>query len=390
MTGPRTTAWPGRWLVVSDLHLGRRTTYHSEQFAAFLSAVAAEATAKATAGPAGVPAGKPAAPPVGPPALLLLGDVLDLLPDPVGGRRADPAARAAAQGAGASVRRADQVLAGQAEVVRGLRAVLDAGVEVHWVPGNHDIALADPAVAATVQAAFAGAGHGVRLHPWYLHVPGLLFAEHGHQHHELNRFPCPLSQVSAAGQVFQPPAVWIRPVVRGPGVRVRARSAVAALASLRAATRPGPRGDGGHAVVAKAAASGLNPRAVEALREVTRVPITASLVRPAVRRLRHADVHAYLRAGAEGTARVLDAFGVDAPLLVCGHVHDACVTPLGTTGRRYANSGTWSPDARGAQRRARGEKGCPFLDVVAGPGSPSATVRWWDQERAAGGDGQPA
>ena len=57
------------------------------------------------------------------------------------------------------------------------------------VVGNHDVDLVRPAAAQRLGELLGDRGEHLRLHPWALHVPGVLFAEHGHQHHAVHRLP---------------------------------------------------------------------------------------------------------------------------------------------------------------------------------------------------------
>ena len=82
-----------------------------------------------------------------------------------------------------------------AGILEALAARVRAGVGLQVVGGNHDIQLTRPA-AATLFTTLLGleAGHpGVRFSPWVVHEPGVFYAEHGNQHHELNRMPTVLS-----------------------------------------------------------------------------------------------------------------------------------------------------------------------------------------------------
>lgn len=65
------------------------------------------------------------------------------------------------------------------------------------VIGNHDVEFVWPAVQQALRR-LIGADDGVRaarvaFHSWILHVPGLLYAEHGHQYDAVNSFLTPLA-----------------------------------------------------------------------------------------------------------------------------------------------------------------------------------------------------
>lgn len=103
--------------------------------------------------------------------LLLLGDLLDL--PQVGAD--DPTV----------LRTVERTVAAHAPVFSALRDLAADGCPVVVVPGNHDVALLRPAVFAR----FRQLAGPVALLSWLYHVPGLLYAEHGHQYHDINAFP---------------------------------------------------------------------------------------------------------------------------------------------------------------------------------------------------------
>lgn len=75
----------------------------------------------------------------------------------------------------------------------GLRRFLGAGFPIDVVSGNHDVDLVRPAVRTRLRELLGtgggeGDGGGVRFHPWIYYVPGVLYAEHGHQHAALSAF----------------------------------------------------------------------------------------------------------------------------------------------------------------------------------------------------------
>ncbi len=138
-------------------------------------------------------------------ALVLNGDILDLLriePEPVPDasrveRRFGPpltpplAARLVAE-----------ILAGHREFVEALADVLEAGHEIVFVPGNHDLELQweapqqeiRNAVAARLKArgTAAEALCRLRFEPWFLHEPGRVWIEHGCQYDPESAFRFPL------------------------------------------------------------------------------------------------------------------------------------------------------------------------------------------------------
>ncbi|MGH8963835.1 MAG: hypothetical protein ACRDXB_00665, partial [Actinomycetes bacterium] len=240
--------------------------------------------------------------------LVLLGDIVEV--DGYGNGQA---------GESTALAQLDQVAARFEEVFASLRACADAGVVVHMVCGNHDGALARPVVWARFRELVLGQsagqvdGQGLRLHPWFLHVPGLIYAEHGHQHHDLNRIPL----VPSADQ-------------RRTGVAER----LAGEAEYSA-------------LVALAAAEGDLPVDVAlALHNVSRfTPVSAgarTARRVVRRRLGATDPDAYMVSAADRIDRIFHDSGRRAFCYVFGHTHREALTAIPRSRSYYANSGTWS------------------------------------------------
>ena len=175
--------------MVSDLHLGtggdRRGT--GEAFVELLDAIADTA-------------------PEADRHLVLLGDTFDLPGD---------------DGAAA---RLEALAVRHPGVLAALRRTLATGTHLEVVCGNHDAALARPAVQAVLRRLLtlpprswpAPQPGTVRVHPWMLHVRGVFHAEHGHQHHDVHRVPTLLSQPSSAGPMESPLSAWTRAAGGGP------------------------------------------------------------------------------------------------------------------------------------------------------------------------------
>lgn len=83
---------------------------------------------------------------------------------------------------------------GHPQVFEGLGRWLAEGHPLDIVVGNHDRELAFPSLQDRMRrllerAGAGGAGAGlVTFHPWIYYVPGLVYAEHGHQYDDLNCF----------------------------------------------------------------------------------------------------------------------------------------------------------------------------------------------------------
>jgi len=124
--------------------------------------------------------------------LVILGDLVDFLQVEL----ADEAPGATS--AETSVRRLEAVAAGHPGFFAALGRFLAAGHRLDVVVGNHDVELVWPAVQARFRGLLtahggAEAAAGVAFHPWILYLPGVLYAEHGHQYDPLNALLTPLA-----------------------------------------------------------------------------------------------------------------------------------------------------------------------------------------------------
>ena len=124
--------------------------------------------------------------------LVILGDFVDFL---------QVGASAPGQGvssSAASVLKLEHVARGHPALFAALGRVIGAGHQIDLVVGNHDIEFAWPDVQRRLREIVArstagDAEAGIVFHPWFLYVPGLLYAEHGHQYEAANSFFAPLA-----------------------------------------------------------------------------------------------------------------------------------------------------------------------------------------------------
>lgn len=151
-------------VIVSDLHLGPgpsecvESFYNDNAFASFLDHMREERRFR----------------------LVMLGDFIDFL-------RAELVTNPDAEPMGETIALAtlDRVIEGHPKVFDALARFLEAGGTLDVVAGNHDAELVRPALQHRLRAAL---GPGVTFHRWIYYVPGLLYAEHGHQYDSLNCF----------------------------------------------------------------------------------------------------------------------------------------------------------------------------------------------------------
>lgn len=126
--------------------------------------------------------------------LVLLGDVVDFLQVEL----ADEDAAGGATASGTSVRRLDLVAAGHPGFFAALARFLAGGGVIDVVVGNHDVEFVWPAVQARFRQLVAAqtaadVAAGIAFHPWVFSVPGVVYAEHGHQYDPINAFLTPLA-----------------------------------------------------------------------------------------------------------------------------------------------------------------------------------------------------
>lgn len=349
-----------RLLIVSDLHMATPGGSYPDPFgedAAFADALRRFADH------------------VAPPArLVLLGDVVDLV-------LAVPRPRDVCGTDGLAVAKLAAIADAHPTVFAALSDVIGAGHGIDVVAGNHDAELLRPAVQDRFRALLGGAA--VAFHPWVIHVPGVLYAEHGQQHHDINhvagladrpgeRGEAPALSPAACmdalrvdlaqllgvhGRGLGPQLVELAcGLVAGrPGARsaaVRAAAGARLLAGSLAAIALEPYRDDtayeqrlreharelalpGDAVVAIAAAAKPTPASI--LRRLARATIERTAGRGG-------DRDGYMLDAARAIDDRLRAAGAATAFYAFGHTHVARDVPLraGPAGPRYLNAGTWS------------------------------------------------
>jgi UDP-2,3-diacylglucosamine pyrophosphatase LpxH len=320
--------------------------------------------------------------------LVLLGDTFDFpavaLP---GRRRATPATRPAD-----AVEKLDRILAAHPGVVAALRGVVEAGHRIDVVAGNHDMELLFPAVQARLRRSLGNGPGELVVHPWMLHVPGVLYAEHGEQHHDVNRFWWLGAEWPDGDEPLRVPAgsyvdalAHLHPgdgrgvlATAAQGIRMTA-ALVAALAALSNAERH--REEREHRLTSSPPA-GLSPAVVLGIdRTAAATPssIARRAARMAVGRLRRSRDGAavpYMQSAAQAVHRVLDDAGLAVPFYVFGHTHVIADVPFPGGAARYLNPGTWSSTTR---RVPGGDRRCGVVVIERTPGVvPRALVRGAD------------
>jgi UDP-2,3-diacylglucosamine pyrophosphatase LpxH len=323
-----------------------------------------------------------------PTRLVLLGDTFDLVLAAGGGL--------------------DAIADAHPGVFGALGAFAGAGHSLVVVPGNHDVELMHrPAQNRLRQLVALAAGRHDRgapiaFRPWIVHVPGVLYAEHGRQHHDVNHFRAVLNgtETTRRRRGSRPPALCLDEgrielaalrARRAGAAAMAVHVAVLAVAMARSGADltfgPGPRRRALHERRLRHHAGELGLPA-DALVEVDRraAPTALEIGRRTARILGPArgrdGGNGLMPAAAEEVAGVLSRAGAAPPYFVFGHTHVAEDRPLrgGSDMPRYLNAGTWStlvrPGRDGDEDRLR------YVEIEhGGDAPPTARLRRWHDGR---------
>jgi len=282
-----------------------------------------------------------------------------------------------------SLDRLESILARHVDTFRVLKECAARGVQLHFVCGNHDVELARPSVAARLSELLSpDEPTRARVHPWFLHVPHVLVAEHGHQHHALHRIPEVLrAGVSGTDELDLPPlAAWNA----DPSASRLSRAgavARACLASERAERRVRelPYDELLQTESLRLALDGVAVRDLARLsrfRTVSALPVAATRMVLAAAGHRGAGEEAPAAAGR--FARTLEAHGSGVAWYVSGHTHRALEAALEACPTRYINTGTWCSDVRGRGPDQSDRRAFPYAMVdVARDGTVSGGLQYW-------------
>ncbi|CAN7505346.1 hypothetical protein LJR078_003606 [Arthrobacter sp. LjRoot78] len=249
--------------------------------------------------------------------------------------------------------------------------------------GNHDVELARPAVAARLSALLSPLEPArVRVHPWFLHVPRVLVAEHGHQHHALHRIPELLrTAVNGTDELDLPPlAAWNAHPSRSRLTRAGA-VARACLASERAERRVRERAYD-ELLQNESLRLALDEAAVRELARLSRFRTVSALPRTAIRMVLAAAGRSIAGdeapAAAGRFARTLEVHRSGVAWYISGHTHRALESELEACPTRYVNTGTWCSDVRGRGPDQSDRRAFPYAVVdVARDGATSGGLRYW-------------
>lgn len=312
-----------RVVVLSDLHLGAAAgTATEDAFVSFLEWLAERVRAEE-----------------GPWRLVLLGDLLDLLHAPAGASR--------------PVATLDAVAARNRSALAALGAAAMHGVSVDVVPGNHDGELVDPELQERLCALVADAAgtspallrSALRVRPWFLLLPGILYAEHGSQYHALNAVADPLAPFGRWSRHLPPGAVLdlFGRAERGGRARALPHLAPAVLRALVRRGRTGAPTAAPHHLFAQE--SGLSIHGLAALLGLAEDSPTALLRNVCAAVLGRTDhVEARQQRAAVAAHQILAREGQQVPMYVFGHTHRVAQRALHAEGAEllWFNGGAWA------------------------------------------------
>ncbi len=287
-----------------------------------------------------------------------------------------------------SLARLESILTRHPDAFWALRACAARGVQLHFVCGNHDAELARPSVAARLSELLSPAEPArVRVYPWFLHVPRVLVAEHGHQHHALHRMPEVLRvAVNGTDGLDLPPlAAWHADPSKSPLGRAAA-VARACLASERAERRVRELAYF-ELLQAESLRLALDAVAVRDLAHLSRFRTLSALPVAATRMVLAAAGRTVAGkrapAAAARFAHTLEAHGAGVAWYVSAHTHRAFESALEACPTRYVNTGTWSSDVRGRGPDQTDRRAFPYAVVdVARDGTTSGGLRYWRPDSA--------
>ena len=367
-------------MLLSDLHLGDggpgEAFEQDEALCAFLGQLAADHDVT---------------------GVVLLGDTFDLVEGAAADRGTDATSRALV--------RLEEIAAAHPDVLAALAGLLRAGKDLTVVRGNHDVDLARPQVrerfASILEGGTESAAGRLAFSPWLLHLPGMLLAEHGHQHHDINRFdrqlwpfPTPPTEAAEAGPVQEPfGAALSRLRHASPGQRRLVKVAGSVLRHGLRLQSPQRRRRGAHyrRAILPGLISGLGvplatAQRLDAVSERSAVQVLARIGRQIARaragERRPAD--GYLPTAASAVLQILGPAAP--PYLVYGHSHAADAIALASLGQSsaqsggqpttYLNTGTWCRRGPGPGDTTLTPAGATWVEVSSGPGHPARVWSW--------------
>jgi Calcineurin-like phosphoesterase len=350
---------PTRILIVGDLHIaaGSRDPFDRDALlAAFLASQR---------------------PGQGPVQLIILGDLFDFVLTSPG-----PAPDGTEAGA---IARLERIATSHPMIFEALAGFAAAGGTIHVVAGNHDIELIRPSVAERLAELLGLPKAGQPwIHPWLIYVPGVLYAEHGHQHHDVNAFATLLDPYRPDGELDFPLGTHLAALqaLAPPGARLREVRLLTEHVgrALSPAERRRLVRYRAHGLDAEARRTGLDRAILAELDAITPRSPAAMAMRLGKRSLGWGGTAADAsQRAAERIHSVLAARGRDVPFYAFAHTHLSSCRPIvpGRIRPLYLNAGTWSRLRPGSDPAA-----CPYVEITLGAGRPTAELHDWSRDGA--------
>jgi UDP-2,3-diacylglucosamine pyrophosphatase LpxH len=357
--------------------------------------------------------------------LVVLGDLLDFLRVDAGfsgeiGGHPDTSERA-------TLAKLERIAAGHPEFFSALARFVAAGFPLDIVPGNHDIELMRGSTQQRLKELIARFGGRtetmatVAFHPWIYYVPGVLYAEHGHQYHDINALAMLLRPYSTrdSGRIDLPLGSHLEaylldiveaidPVAKGVTTpsrqllrAIRARPILALRTLPHHARLVGTilgdvRNRSSAEWTARRAAyqeEVLRPYAAEVglgyetlaeidqLSAVSALSLTSRILRKSIFQLlgRHLSSRppkrpsSYLHRASLAIHGLLEAERKDVPFYVFGHAHTADRIPLVAHAATpcYLNAGSWTTAGPLATNSTGSQDRFPFVQITHERGAPA-------------------
>lgn len=334
--------------------------------------------------------------------LVLLGDMLDFLRVWAGSPAADR--RRIDSSEAASLAKLSRLADAHRTFFAALGRFSAAGHSLVVMPGNHDVELALPPLQRRFAEQVAwGAGttltaSSITFAPWIYYLPGLLYAEHGQQHHDLNAFLTLLDPrlPGTEGELDLPLGSHLEAWLSSHAGRPRGAFSLLThsmacwptlLGVVAGALRPGRSARRetyrAHLLPSYAEKVGLPVETVVALDELS-ASLSPSTVRRLLRQLlsrshRRPLEASYLFQAARRVHRLLESRDLAVPFYVFGHTHDVRRHPLvsGPSTPLYLNCGGWAQSSVGSQLDFT------FVEIIppSTSASPTAEVYGWSGAR---------
>lgn len=335
--------------------------------------------------------------------LVLLGDLFDFLRVATvpGGKTYPPDTSETA-----TLQKLERIAAGHPIFFQALGTFIAAGGRLDILPGNHDIELIRPSAQTRFIELVAGSRNlssvsaSIAFFPWIYYVPGVFYAEHGQQHHDINAFKTLLTPYRRhyPAQIelpigsyldeflFKPSRPSFLPPVPSPSATRFPGALGAGLRHFPSLFSAPPKVRAAyHEQVLKphAAEIGLNAALLVALDDLSQgspLSIARRMIRQQVVK-KSQPLGGYLFAAARSVHALLQAHHHAVPFLVFGHTHRAARLPLlaDSPSPLYLNAG--SPAGSLATGRHLAEGHLPFLDIrhSADKGSVQASLLSWNE-----------